>query len=126
MNNGLNYIGLARRSGRVEIGEEATAAATRGHKAFVVCTASDASPHSVRRAELFAEAASLPHLPLPATKTELGAALGRESCAMLALCDAGLALALARALLPTNPAFAPAVEILTRSAARMQKKSKRK
>lgn len=126
MNNGLNYIGLARRSGRVEIGEEATAAAARGRKAFVVCTAHDASPHSIRRAADFAEAARLPHLPLPATKAELGAILGRKSCAMLALCDAGLALALVETLFRDDPTLAPVREALTQSAARMKKKPKRK
>ena len=53
MNKALNYLGLAKKAGLLEIGEENTGAAIRGGKARLVLLASDASDNAGRRAEGF-------------------------------------------------------------------------
>lgn len=95
MNNEfLSLVGLAKKAGRVEIGEEPVGAAARARGAKLILVASDAAENSQRRAAHFAEAGSIPWVLLPCTKAELGRATGRSSCAMAALTDAGFASAL--------------------------------
>lgn len=98
MDNALRLIGLARKGGRVEVGEEPVAAATRAHKARLVVLASDAADNTLRRASHFALSGGVPVLQSPYTKGELGLAVGRSSCAMLALTDYGLAASFTRRL----------------------------
>ena len=102
MDNALRLIGLARKGGRVEVGEEPVAAATRAHKARLVVLASDAADNTLRRASHFALSAGVPVLQSPYTKGELGLSVGRSSCAMLALTDYGLAASFARKLAETD------------------------
>ncbi len=98
MNPVLGLIGLARKGGRIALGEEPTATACRMGKAYAVFTASDAAENSVRRASSFAALCGVGHFKLRATKSELGAACGRTSVAMLAMTDSGLALTVAQRL----------------------------
>lgn len=102
MDNALRLIGLARKGGRVEVGEEPVAAAARAHKARLVVLASDAADNTLRRASHFALSAGVPVLQSPYTKGELGLSVGRSSCAMLALTDYGLAAAFAQKLAETD------------------------
>ena len=104
MNKTLGYLGLARRAGKLEIGEDGTCGAIRSKKAQAVFLAEDAAENSRRRATNLAEAHSIPVYTVNATKAELGHAVGRDLCAMLAVCDAGLALAAAKTLenIPTS------------------------
>ena len=103
MDNALRLIGLARKGGFVEVGEEPVGAATRAHKARLVVLAADAADNTLRRAAHFAQAGSVPAVQTPYTKGELGLAVGRSSCAMLALTDHGLAAAFARKLAAADP-----------------------
>ena len=98
MDNVLRLIGLARKGGRVEVGEEPVGAAARARKARLVLLAADAADNTLRRAAHFAQAGAVPVLQSPYTKGELGLSVGRASCAMLAVTDYGLAAALARGL----------------------------
>ena len=98
MDNALRLIGLARKGGFVEVGEEPVGAAARAHKARLVVLAADAADNTLRRAAHFAQAGAVPVLQSPYTKGELGLSVGRASCAMLAVTDYGLAAALARGL----------------------------
>ena len=94
----LSMIGLAKKAGRVEIGEEPVGAAARAKKARVILLASDAAPSSQRRAASFAEAGSTLLLTVPAGKEQLGAVLGRTSVAMIAVTDVGFAEAIVKKL----------------------------
>lgn len=87
----LHLLGLARKAGRLEIGEEPVGAACRCPAGRLVLLASDAAPNTCRRAAHFGEAGNVLWLEVPFTKAELGFALGRGSCAMLAMTDAGFA-----------------------------------
>ena len=53
MDKALNYIALARKAGRIELGEEPVGAAARAQHARLVVVASDASDHTWRRAKSF-------------------------------------------------------------------------
>lgn len=87
----LSMIGLAKKAGLVEIGEEPVGSAARAKHARVILVAGDASASSVRRAYSFAQSGSCLCLTVDATKDQLGSALGRTSVAMVAVTDIGFA-----------------------------------
>ena len=93
MSNSLNFLGMARKAGKLEIGEEFTGAAVRLKKARVIILASDASENARRRAENFSKAGNVPLIELKYTKAELGRALDKASPAMAAITDIGFAAA---------------------------------
>lgn len=102
-------LGLARKAGRLEVGEEPVGAACRSRRARVILLASDAAANTIRRAAHFGEAGRALWLTVPLTKAELGRAVGRASCAMAALTDRGLAASLAARLAAADPAvYGPA------------------
>lgn len=94
----LRLVGLAKRAGRAELGEEGVGSAAAAGKARLVLLASDAAENSVRRAYHFTEGGHAVLLKVPFTKEELGGACGRGSCAMLAITESGLALSAVKKL----------------------------
>ena len=101
----LHLLGLAKKAGRLEIGEEPVGAAARAHQARVLLLAADAAPN-----------------------TELGEQLGRSSCAMLAVTDFGFAAALAEKLAARDEErYGPAAQQLRAKADRalMRQREKR-
>ena len=94
----LSLLGLAKKAGRVEVGEEPVGAAARAKKARVILVAQDAGPSSQRRAFSFAQTGACLCLTLPADKDALGRSLGRSSVAMCAVTDIGFAGAIAKKL----------------------------
>ena len=94
----LSLSGLAKRAGRVEVGEEPVGAAARARDARLILLASDAADNSARRAAHFAEAGACLLTRIGADKDALGRAVGRTSCAMLAVTDIGFAEAIAAKL----------------------------
>lgn len=99
----LSMLGLAKKAGRVEIGEEPVGAAARAKKARVILVAQDAGPSSQRRAFSFAEAGACLCLTIPADKDALGRALGRTSVAMCAVTEIGFAGAVVKKLAAMDP-----------------------
>lgn len=91
MDNTLHLVGIAKKARRVEVGEEPVGAAARARQARLIVLAGDAADNTCRRAAHFAEAGACPVVQCPYSKEELGGAVGRTSCAMLAFTDAGLA-----------------------------------
>ncbi len=110
MDKALNYLALARKGGRAELGEEPVGSAARAGKAYLIVVASDAGGHTWRRAKSFAPGTDQQCLKVSYTKDELGMAIGRSSLAIAAITDAALALALVQALENPDPAV---VEMLT-------------
>ncbi len=98
MDKALNYLSLARKGGKAELGEEPVGAAARAGKAYLVLVASDASDHTWRRAKSFVAGTPQQCLRLPYTKDEMGMAIGRSALAIAAITDAPLALAMVEAL----------------------------
>ena len=70
MDKALNYLALARKAGRAELGEEPAGAAARALHAHVILVASDASDHTWRRAKSFAAGTDQQCVRLPFTKDE--------------------------------------------------------
>lgn len=99
----LSMIGLAKKAGRVEIGEEPVGSAARSKHARVILVASDAAAGSVRRAYAFAQTGACLCLTIPVDKDALGRALGRSSCAMVAVTDVGFADAIVKKLAVMDP-----------------------
>lgn len=99
----LSMLGLAKKAGRVEIGEEPVGAAARAKKARVILVAQDAGPSSQRRAFSFAESGACLCLTVPADKDALGRALGRTSVAMCAVTEIGFAGAVVKKLAAMDP-----------------------
>ena len=99
----LSLLGLAKKAGRVEVGEEPVGAAARAKKARVILVAQDAGPSSQRRAFSFAQTGACLCLTLPADKDALGRSLGRSSVAMCAVTDIGFAGAIAQKRKPHGP-----------------------
>ena len=97
-NRALNYLSLARKGGRAELGEEPVGIAARELKAHLVLVARDASDHTWRRAKSFVAGTDQQCVRLDVTKEELGFVVGRQSLAIAAVTDAALALALVEAL----------------------------
>ena len=82
----LGLLGLGKRAGTVQAGEMPVR---------LLAVSCDAGEHTIRSAKNWSKA---PLLPLPWSKQELGTALGMRTCALLAVTDAGLALAFAEKL----------------------------
>ena len=98
MDKVLNYLALARKGGRAELGEEPVGAAARALHAHLIIVASDASDHTWRRAKSFAAGTDQQCVRLPYTKDEMGFAIGRTALAIAAVTDVQLALAMVSAL----------------------------
>ena len=98
MDKALNYLALARKAGRIELGEEHVGAAARAQKARLIIVASDASDHSWRRAKSFVAGTGQQCIRVSYTKDELGQSIGRSELAMAALTDPAMALAFVQAL----------------------------
>ena len=121
-NRALNYLSLARKAGRAGLGEEPVGAAARAGKAYLILVAQDASDHTWRRARSFAAGTEQQVLRLRQSKDELGQSIGRESLAIAAITDAALALAMVKALEPSEAA-AQVKSVLETKAARIAKRA---
>ena len=117
----LNYLALARKAGRIELGEEPAGAAARAQHARLVVVASDASDHTWRRAQSFVAGTDQQCIRVSYTKDELGQCVGRTSLALAAITDPALALAFIKAL--DQPVkYQDALESLDRRARRVQQR----
>ena len=104
MNSALSMAGMALRAGRLEVGEDPAGYACQEKRCRLLLVARDAAENTRRRADRFAQEGQCLTLALPFTREELGAALGRGSCAMAAVTDLGLAQAIAGKLADQDPA----------------------
>lgn len=98
MGKALNYIGIARMGGGIELGEENAKALVKAGKAKLMIVASDASDAAKRRADGYVFGCSTPLTEVPYTKQEISAIAGRPGCSMAAIRDLGLAASFAKAL----------------------------
>ena len=117
----LNYLALARKGGRTELGEEPVGAAARALKAHLILVAGDASDHTWRRAKSFAAGTDQQCLRLSCTKEEMGFVVGRTSLAIAAITDAQLALAMVQSLASPEK-YKDILEVLERKVARQKQR----
>lgn len=119
MDKALNYLALARKAGRIELGEEPVGACARARKARLVVVASDATDHTWRRAKSFVAGTSQECISIPYSKDEMGLAVGRQSLAIAAFTDPAMALAFVKAL-PNPEKYAEATQSLDKRAQRIR------
>lgn len=122
-NKVLNYLALARKGGRAELGEEPVGTAARALKAHLILVAQDASDHTWRRAKSFAAGTDQQCVRLAVTKEEMGFVVGRQSLAIAAITDAALALALVQSL-GAPEKYAKELSVLADKAERMKQRAK--
>ena len=123
MDKALNYMALARKAGRIELGEEPVGAAARAQHARLVVVASDASDHTWRRAQSFVAGTEQQCVKVPFDKDRLGMAIGRQELAMGAFTEPGLALKFVEAL-GQNEKYQAVIEDLQNRTARVLKHQK--
>ena len=121
MDKALNYLALARKAGRIELGEEPVGACARARKARLVVVASDATDHTWRRAKSFVDGTEQVCIRVPYSKDEVGQAVGRTALALGAITDPALALAFVKAL-PNPEKYTKALEALEQKTVRLQKR----
>ena len=121
MDKALNYLALARKAGRIELGEEPVGSAARAQKARLVVVAEDASDHTWRRAKSFVAGTGQQCIQVPFSKDLLGQAVGRTSLAIGAFTDPALALAFVKAL-PQPEKYGEVLESLEERTKRVQKR----
>ena len=114
-----NYLSLARKAGRIELGAEPVGAAARAQKARLLVVASDASDHTWRRAKSFVAGTDQQCVRVPYTKSQLGEAVGRQELALGAITDPALALAFLKAL-EQPEAYKEALQSLQKRTERVQ------
>jgi len=119
----LNYLALARKAGRIELGEEPVGAAARAQHARLVIVAKDASDHTWRRAKSFVAGTSQQCVKVPYTKDEMGMAVGRTSLAIAAMTDPAMALAFLKTL-GQPETYKEAMENLDKRTQRIQQRQK--
>ena len=118
MDKALNYLALARKAGKIELGEEPVGAAARAQHARLVIVAKDASDHTWRRAKSFVAGTNQDCIRLDYTKDELGAIIGRQELAIAALTDPAMALAFCKAL-PNPEKYTDVMESLDKRTKRI-------
>ena len=124
MDKALNYLALARKARRIELGEEPVGAAARAQHARLVVVAQDASDHTWRRAKSFVAGTDQQCIKVPFTKDQLGLAVGRTSLALAAFTDPALALAFVKALPQPDTAVLESLDKRTKRIQSRQKEAK--
>ena len=123
MDKALNYLALARKAGRIELGEEPVGAAARAQKARLVVVAEDATDHTWRRALSLVSGSEQICLRVPYSKDLLGQAVGRSALALAAFTDPAMALAFVKALGQPEK-YSAALESLDKRTKRIQQRQK--
>ena len=96
----LGLLSLARKAGRIEVGESPVSIAVRAGKARLVLVASDASDHTLRKTQNLVAGTKHPLLKVPYDKDTLGNTVGYSAISVCALTDPALALHFVQALAP--------------------------
>lgn len=96
----LGLLSIARKAGKLQLGEESVGALLMEKRARLTVLASDAGAATLRRIQRQIEGSRQHLLVLPYDKQSLGAALGRQTLAVAAFTDVSLALAMVQTLQP--------------------------
>lgn len=122
----LGMLGLARRAGKLAYGDELVRQLCADHKARCVLVAADAGESTAKKASFYAARVNIPCVTLPHSKDELGAAIGKNGCAMCAVSDIGLAAAAICKLAAQHPEYAEVAAQLTEKNTRIQSRRGKK
>ena len=116
----LRMLGLARRAGKLAFGDELVREACFDHKVRCVFIAGDAGASTAKKAAFYAERANVPFVTLPHGKAEMGAAIGKAGCAIIAVTDIGLAASAVEKLASEHPEYAEVSAELSKKNERIQ------
>lgn len=122
----LGMLGLARRAGKLAFGDELVRQLCAEHKARCVLIAADAGESTAKKAALYAARVSIPCITLPHDKETLGAAIGKNGCAVCALSDIGMAAAAIGKLAMQHPEYAEVAAQLEEKNVRIQSRKGKK
>ncbi len=123
----LGLLGLAKKAGKLVLGEEGTIEAALAHQLRLVFIAADAAEGGAQKVARCAEAGNAPWVRLPLDKVQLGSAVGRASCAALGITDVGFAAAIAGKLSQSDPtAYGELSQRLGHKAAKTVRRRKEK
>lgn len=120
----VGLLGLARKAGKLQTGEETVSAMLAEKHARLTILASDAGEAVSRKIRSLADGTRQRVLKIPYDKLRLGAALGRPSVSVAAFGDVSMALAFVKAL-PEGTAETALLEDLERRVARVRAKRKK-
>lgn len=112
MDKALSFLGLCKRAGKLLTGEDGVSGAARSGTAALIMVAADTADNTRKKAANLAAWNRTPQVSLPWDKDTLGELLGKRVCAILALTDAGLAVAFAEKLAAQEPQLAALAETL--------------
>ena len=98
MSKALNYLGIARKSGGIETGEDNSSGLVKAGRAKLLIVACDSSDGAKRRAEGYVYETGTVYVEVPYTKDEIAGITGKSGCSMAAVTDLGLAAAFMKAL----------------------------
>ena len=115
----LGLLGLARKAGKLQTGEETVSVMLAEKHARLTVLANDAGEVVTRKIRGLAEGSRQRILRIPYDKLSLGAALGRPSVSVAAFADVSMALAFVKAL-PEGTASPELLEDLERRVARVK------
>lgn len=113
MDKAKSYLGFARRSGTLVLGEERCGEAAAAGKLKLLLLASDASDNARKRAEGYTVGHRFPLMGAGMPKEELCALLGSGGCAMLGFTEWGLAAEFASAMAINNSEWQATAALLT-------------
>jgi len=119
----LNLLGLMRKAGAIDIGEDNTGETVKAGKAKVLILAADASVNAVHRAENFAAGRNVELVKVPFTKEEISFRVGAGGCSMAVITDIGFANAFMKLLAAIDEVYLPQKESVE---ARFDKVQRRK
>ena len=98
----ISLIGLSMKAGKIASGEFATEKAVKTGKAYMVITSSEASDNTKKKFRNMCEYYQVPYYEF-GSKMELGAAIGKEFRASLAVTEENLASALEKQMNMLEP-----------------------
>ncbi len=124
LDKALGLLGLARKAGKLQTGEESVGSLLLQKRARLTVLADDAGSAVARKIRALAEGTRQRVVEIPCDKLTLGAALGRQTVSVAAFEDVSMALAFARTL-PEGLAEPALLEDLERRVARVKAKRKK-
>lgn len=122
----LGMLGLARRAGKLAFGDELVREACADKKARCVFVAADAGASTAKKAAFYAQSANVPLVTLPHGKDDLGAAIGKNGCAVCAVADIGLAAAALQKLAAAHSEYAAVAAQVAEKNTRIQSRRGKK
>ncbi len=119
MNDYLNTLGLCLRAGRLTAGIEAVVDSMSSSEVRLVVLSSDAGDSTERRVRRAMGERSIPAMRIGATAEEIGAALGRMSCAVCCIREIGFATVIAQKAAQQDPLLEPIAQQLAEKNSRI-------